>query len=112
MRIGMDCLKKQVTLAEARLGDSEHQANKIQMLLLQMVPRTELKVLQAEFNKLREQSIEAEIAAVAAASASASEKNGVIEQLNKLLKLQQEECAVLQDRLQVRMGRSQHLLIS
>ncbi len=104
MSVVMEGLIGRISSAEAGLSDSQRQAADMRILMSQMVPRTELQLLQMELKKTREQSAAAAIAAASAASESALEQQGVIRQLNKLLKSQQEECAGLQERIKVRMS--------
>jgi hypothetical protein len=100
MRACMENLAMRLSATEADLVCTARRASAIQILSTQLVPRSELQIMKVKLQSLEEQSAEE----AAAAAAAASEQQRVIEQLGKLLTTQQEECAELRARLQVRVN--------
>jgi flagellar biosynthesis chaperone FliJ len=101
MLVGMEGLRGRLSSAEDELSGFQLQVVKIRMHMSQMVPRTDLQLVQAELHTLQAMSAEAAITAASALSAAALDQHGVTKQLHTLLKSQQEECAGLQDRIKV-----------
>jgi hypothetical protein len=99
MRACMENLAGRLSATEAELTCTARRASTMRILSSQLVPRTELQIVQVKLKYLEEQTGEA----AATVAAAASEQQRVIEQLGKLLTAQQEECVELRARLKVRV---------